>query len=61
MTEIAAAFARLCVETIYRLNSKKAIYAAAFARLCVETLYLLPIIYDPLQPPSRGCVLKHCA
>ena len=34
---IAAAFARLCVETIIEISLIDTHHAAAFARLCVET------------------------
>ena len=55
----AAAFARLCVETIELVQARMQIDAAAFARLCVET----SVVKDnkkmlTAQPPSRGCVLK---
>ena len=36
---LAAAFARLCVETLFELSSGYPEQAAAFARLCVETIH----------------------
>ena len=33
---------------------------AAFGRLCVETLGGIYDDADLTQPPSGGCVLKHC-
>ena len=56
----AAAFARLCVETRSRYSFFSQKFAAAFARLCVETgLVPLEFLRELLQPPPRGCVLKH--
>ena len=38
-TELAAAFGRLCVETLNgKLNANEIMEAAAFGRLCVETV-----------------------
>ena len=59
LSMLAAAFARLCVETLckqFKINSTE---AAAFARLCVETPISCSRV-EPVrrQPPSRGCVLK---
>ena len=56
---IAAAFARLCVETTLKKKRLFHDLAAAFARLCVETVKSdksMPTAFK--QPPSRGCVLK---
>ena len=56
----AAAFARLCVETVTGSDQSGSHAAAAFARLCVETA-ISPLVRQIVvkQPPSRGCVLKH--
>ena len=56
-----AAFGRLCVETLTGKSPKVGLLPAAFGRLCVETLGM-PINSAVLgiQPPSGGCVLKHC-
>ena len=54
---IAAASARLCVETSDLLSTSTPLYAAASARLCVETETKSPDI-GAWQPPPRGCVLK---
>ena len=37
IAQIAAAFARLCVETLLNIVFNDELVAAAFARLCVET------------------------
>ena len=57
---MAAASARLCVETIRNIDNLYSLNAAASARLCVETLtqYLSHLMLL-MQPPPRGCVLKH--
>ena len=56
----AAASARLCVETReYKEMLRLADKAAASARLCVETFLQLHTRLRQLQPPPRGCVLKH--
>ena len=55
----AAAFGRLCVETILHRKQCKADLAAAFGRLCVETLIIPGCMVRCIkQPPSGGCVLK---
>ena len=55
---VAAAFARLCVETPIVLLMALLAVAAAFARLCVETCRPSCCVSINSQPPSRGCVLK---
>ena len=55
---MAAASARLCVETLEELRDTKKISAAASARLCVETLGFDGNTVKGKQPPLRGCVLK---
>ena len=54
-----AAFRRLCVETLKKLELEPFVCPAAFRRLCVETKLRerLPPAYQ-VQPPSGGCVLK---
>ena len=54
----AAAFGRLCVETLYNINMFTMPFAAAFGRLCVETLPTPNGYCHNWQPPSGGCVLK---
>ena len=55
----AAAFGRLCVETLFDRLTYCYKEAAAFGRLCVETeLTQNNTQALPLQPPSGGCVLK---
>ena len=55
----AAAFGRLCVETLPFLHLKIHSFAAAFGRLCVETSTIKRSILPKWgQPPSGGCVLK---
>ena len=54
----AAAFGRLCVETLKLVVTRSTSKAAAFGRLCVETEDLEEVISEILQPPSGGCVLK---
>ena len=61
ITPKPAAFGRLCVETTVKFRQLSLPVPAAFGRLCVETGFCAP----PLpphgnQPPSGGCVLKHC-
>ena len=57
---IAAASARLCVETSFFIARLSAGLAAASARLCVETELSMRIVkMNRKQPPPRGCVLKH--
>ena len=60
MQQSAAAFARLCVETANAHFCRALTDAAAFARLCVETIFKEGDELIIWQPPSRGCVLKHC-
>ena len=55
----AAAFARLCVETVFTPSLVQVVAAAASARLCVETSLLQHSQMLLRQLPSRGCVLKH--
>ena len=55
----AAASARLCVETIALVCEIPKPSAAASARLCVETNNCTRLDNILLQPPPRGCVLKH--
>ena len=57
---IAAAFGRLCVETRILRRDIILQMAAAFGRLCVETLPPNRRVFAYVQPPSGGCVLKHC-
>ena len=57
--ETAAAFGRLCVETIVQTFRLIANGAAAFGRLCVETSHYGLTERGEEQPPSGGCVLKH--
>ena len=55
--EFAAAFGRLCVETIAESENYKAVRAAAFGRLCVETLAM--VRHEPLTSAAafgRLCV-----
>ena len=55
----AAAFGRLCVETLQALTVDEQTAAAAFGRLCVETSFLvICAVVMGWQPPSGGCVLK---
>ena len=54
----AAAFGRLCVETLKAWFGQKDGMAAAFGRLCVETPECCSLSSPRLQPPSGGCVLK---
>ena len=56
---LAAAFGRLCVETVYCKSGTSNGGAAAFGRLCVETLVdkSSQSLFAE-QPPSGGCVLK---
>ena len=54
----AAAFGRLCVETIVRHSVMYSYHAAAFGRLCVETHTPVEAKETGRQPPSGGCVLK---
>ena len=54
----AAAFGRLCVETISPGFFVMSGMAAAFGRLCVETRVWLNVNKLFKQPPSGGCVLK---
>ena len=56
---VAAAFVRLCVETICLRNQLGSASAAAFVRLCVETnVNWADVASITGQPPSCGCVLK---
>ena len=55
---LAAAFGRLCVETILSSGIPLTKSAAAFGRLCVETDMHIWAINIIVQPPSGGCVLK---
>ena len=55
---VAAASARLCVETELGASLWESSVAAASARLCVETFYAERRITPTQQPPPRGCVLK---
>ena len=56
----AAAFGRLCVETISAVTATTISGAAAFGRLCVETpIRAAKSRPGNRQPPSGGCVLKH--
>ena len=57
---VAAASARLCVETVLRSTLITLIVAAASARLCVETANRSLFNMFQKQPPPRGCVLKLC-
>ena len=60
MDSLAAAFGRLCVETIMSFTNATEIFAAAFGRLCVETTQSQVVAQmKHWQPPSGGCVLKH--
>ena len=54
----AAAFGRLCVETLFCKKPPTPNVAAAFGRLCVETAISENILASGKQPPSGGCVLK---
>ena len=54
----AAAFGRLCVETIAAAADGDKALAAAFGRLCVETSATAKPMGLDAQPPSGGCVLK---
>ena len=57
---MAAAFGRLCVETLTNKLLPSFVVAAAFGRLCVETFNGMPSRSTVnMQPPSGGCVLKH--
>ena len=58
VTDGAAAFRRLCVETVPRLLSNTGYSTAAFRRLCVETLEGRLKLLESSQPPLGGCVLK---
>ena len=59
---LAAAFGRLCVETVEPSTLSNITTAAAFGRLCVETdVAIVAKFEDVMQPPSGGCVLKPCA
>ena len=65
MTTAAAAFGRLCVETVTAVIYYRLLIAAAFGRLCVETSLAGNVTIEISQPPSGGCVLKllnfvHC-
>ena len=54
---IAAAFGRLCVETITIEKGFFSVVAAAFGRLCVETLLPLPgLRHLPAAAFGRLCV-----
>ena len=55
---MAAAFGRLCVETIELDLMDEYGMAAAFGRLCVETIWICVCCLVLHQPPSGGCVLK---
>ena len=55
---MAAASARLCVETISDKVRLAFNAAAASARLCVETFCHFNNSKTNQQPPPRGCVLK---
>ena len=55
---LAAASARLCVETMMKYLSYINRLAAASARLCVETVCTSNTYPVTTQPPLRGCVLK---
>ncbi len=57
---LAAASARLCVETGKNFVKDYKRMAAASARLCVETSSSGDGKGNGVQPPPRGCVLKHC-
>ena len=58
----AAAFGRLCVETLKDVGWTPEQIAAAFGRLCVETAQSMHCSALMPQPPSGGCVLKrYCA
>ena len=54
----AAAFRRLCVETLPVICRISRLRTAAFRRLCVETDTLCLELGCCIQPPSGGCVLK---
>ena len=54
----AAAFGRLCVETLIEYSQLPIHCAAAFGRLCVETCRESCLRFRRRQPPSGGCVLK---
>ena len=54
----AAAFGRLCVETVTLCAAGRVGGTAAFGRLCVETEIWADSWHDCPQPPSGGCVLK---
>ena len=56
---MAAAFGRLCVETVANCDGYLVVCAAAFGRLCVETKEQVINPAEKTQPPSGGCVLKH--
>ena len=55
----AAASVRLCVETEVYFQDFEKENAAASVRLCVETQTREKTDLVGMQPPSRGCVLKH--
>mgnify|MGYP001668969678 CR=1 FL=1 len=57
---MAATFGWLCVETLRLRLCKSKLDAATFGWLCVETVILTALPYFLRQPPSGGCVLKHC-
>ncbi len=59
MSQGAAAFGRLCVETATCGHRIGCLMAAAFGRLCVETISAGELYQVGEQPPSGGCVLKH--
>ena len=54
----AAAFRRLCIETILPSNVSAPALPAAFRRLCIETSAARRLPVFVIQPPSGGCVLK---
>ena len=56
LKRFAAAFARLCVETIEGNYKTRLISAAAFARLCVETAHLLPLYNIRYRSRLRAAV-----
>ena len=60
-TKAPAAFRRLCVETKLVIETEEVeLDPAAFRRLCVETVAVPCQLFFAVQPPSGGCVLKHC-
>ena len=58
LSQYAATFGWLCVETLLHLNLTKGLIAATFGWLCVETAIHCSKSFLVTQPPSGGCVLK---